>query len=181
MVIHDDEKIHWVRVLFERYESKLLRYTMRFVDEASARDVVQDTFLKLWQIDNSFTEEHVVQWLYTVSRNRAIDLLRREKRMSPIDHADEKFMLSPQDVAQDYESKQRHELAAGFIKLLSDKEKEVIRLKFQDGLSYQQIAAVTGLSVSHVGVMIHNALVHLRQKMNRVENVIPRSEVRHEP
>ncbi|MEQ1876691.1 MAG: sigma-70 family RNA polymerase sigma factor [Bdellovibrionia bacterium] len=173
MVIREDEKIYLVRVLFERYESKLLRYTMRFIPEQTARDVVQDAFLKLWTIDNSLTEDHVVQWLYTVCRNRAIDILRRDKRMTPLDHSDETVMASGEDVAADYETQARVELARSFMKMLGEKEREVIRLKFQDGLSYAQISAITGHSVSHVGVLIHNALVHLRQKMNRVENVTP--------
>jgi len=173
MVIREDEKIYLVRALFERYESKLLRYTMRFIPEEAAREAVQDAFLKLWTIDDSLTEEHVVQWLYTVCRNRAIDIQRKDKRMTPLELSDEAIMSSGEDVAADYETKARMELAKSFMKLLTEKEREVIRLKFQDGLSYAQIAAITGHSVSHVGVLIHNALVHLRQKMKRVENVTP--------
>ncbi|MEM9420291.1 MAG: sigma-70 family RNA polymerase sigma factor, partial [Planctomycetota bacterium] len=49
---------------------------------------------------------------------------------------------------------------------LPDPQQEVVRLKFQADLSYKQIAEVTGLTVSHVGVLLHQALKTLRQQMN---------------
>ncbi|HEX4924116.1 MAG TPA: sigma-70 family RNA polymerase sigma factor, partial [Bdellovibrionales bacterium] len=146
------------------FEPRLLRYTMRFLPEQVAREVVQDTFLKLWQIDASFTEDRVAQWLYTVCRNRALDILKQEKRMVPAGaHLDD--LVSAFDPAAGLEARERHELVVSFLRLLSEKEREIVRLKFQDGLKYSQIAAITGLSPSHVGVIIHNAVLHLRQKI----------------
>jgi RNA polymerase sigma factor (sigma-70 family) len=48
---------------------------------------------------------------------------------------------------------------------LSKNQQEVVRLKFQNGLSYQEISDITNLTVSNVGVLIHTALKTLRQKM----------------
>jgi RNA polymerase sigma factor (sigma-70 family) len=168
MVIQDDTKIHWIRVYFERYESRLLRYSMRFVSEQAAREVVQEAFLKLWQIDASFTEQHVVQWLYTVCRNRCLDILKKDKNVTPMNETE---FASPIDTAADFETRRRTELALQLVSHLPVKEREVIRLKFQENLSYQQISQITGLSVSHVGVMIHNTLLRLRQKMQNLETV----------
>jgi len=50
------------------------------------------------------------------------------------------------------------------LALLPPREREVVRLKFQQGLKYGEIAAVTGLSVSHVGVLIHEAMARLRKR-----------------
>ncbi len=49
--------------------------------------------------------------------------------------------------------------AVRLLGLLPEREREVVRLKFQERLSYKEIADVTGHSVSHVGVMIHNAIL----------------------
>ena len=58
------------------------------------------------------------------------------------------------------------ERAFELIKNLPGKEREIVRLKFQNGLSYREIAQVTDLSISHVGVLLHNALKRLRAEMN---------------
>ena len=61
-----------------------------------------------------------------------------------------------------------HEEASGFllriVATLPPRQQEVLQLKFQNDLSYQEISEITQLSVSNVGVMIHNALKTLRQR-----------------
>lgn len=49
---------------------------------------------------------------------------------------------------------------------LSQKQQEVLRLRLHDGLSYKQIAEVTGLTVSSVGFQIHDAIARLRRKLH---------------
>ena len=56
-----------------------------------------------------------------------------------------------------------------YLERLPASQQEVIRLKFQNGLSYREIATVTGHSVSHVGVLIHNGLKTLRMRLCRAE------------
>ena len=53
----------------------------------------------------------------------------------------------------------------GILKTLPANQQEVIRLKFQESMSYQEISAVTGHSVSHVGVLLHEAMKEVRRKM----------------
>ena len=54
----------------------------------------------------------------------------------------------------------------GLVERLPANQQEVIRLKFQSGLSYREISRVTGLTVSHVGVLIHTGLKSIRIKLN---------------
>jgi RNA polymerase sigma-70 factor (ECF subfamily) len=54
----------------------------------------------------------------------------------------------------------------GLVERLPPNQQEVIRLKFQGGLSYREISRVTGLTVSHVGVLIHTGLKSIRLKLN---------------
>jgi RNA polymerase sigma-70 factor (ECF subfamily) len=51
------------------------------------------------------------------------------------------------------------------IESLPDNQREVIRLKFQQGLSYKEISAVTGLSVSNVGFLIHTGIKRVRENL----------------
>ena len=64
----------WVQDALIRYEGALVRYAMRITgDMETARDVVQDTFLRLCDADRDQVGEYLAPWLYRVCRNRAID------------------------------------------------------------------------------------------------------------
>lgn len=64
------------------HQAPLVRYVARLVggDLDRAQDVVQDAFVRLCQQLESAVRGHEVEWLYTVSRNRAIDVVRKEAR-----------------------------------------------------------------------------------------------------
>src|SRR5919202_5568108 len=72
--------------LLARFELPLLRYATRIIgDQERARDVVQETFL---QLQRSKREEHdsaPAKWLFTVCRNRALNVCRKERRMEFLD------------------------------------------------------------------------------------------------
>ena len=55
--------------------------------------------------------------------------------------------------------------ALALIATLPERQQEVLRLRFQEGLSYKEIAGVQALTVSHVGVLIHNAMKTLRARL----------------
>lgn len=60
------------------------------------------------------------------------------------------------------EAAETHDALLRLIDRLPPNQQEVIRLKFQNGFSYKEISGITALSVSHVGVLIHNAVTRLR-------------------
>lgn len=163
-----DKKMAAVKLLFEQYEGRLLRYCLRMVNQQSASEVVQDTFLKLWQQMDSLPQERAAQWLYTVARNHCLDILRKNKTMKPVDYEDEDH-LSESNPEMDLEAERRKKISLALVKSLPEREQEVVRLKFQENLSYQQISAITGITVNYVGVMIHNALAKLRLEYKRLE------------
>ena len=133
----------------------------------SAADVVQEVFLRLCKADRTTVEPMLAQWLYTVCRNLAIDVRRRESRMSTVDlsHAAEPWANSP-GPAERVEQNDSIWKALSLMQHLPPNQQEVLRLKFQHGLAYRDIAGVTGLSESNVGFLIHTGLKTLRQKMS---------------
>jgi len=156
-----------LRSLMDRYERPLVRYAAGIThDVERARDVVQDTFLRLLKTDRQPDENHLAQWLFTVCRNRALDVLRKEKRMHTLSDAYTDSAAgndpSPAVVASDRETLGR---LGTILATLPERQQEVIRLKFQNDFSYRQIAGITGLSVSNVGFLIHRAINTLRKQL----------------
>src|SRR5690606_25592437 len=134
-------------------------------------DVVQDTFLKLCREERASLDGHLAQWLYTVCRNKALDVRRKESRMTALAEPaarDRDQNHRNGHVPQPHEALEAQETTArilGHLAELTDNQQECIRLKFQHGLSYREIAAVLDLSVSNVGFLIHTGLKKLRQRM----------------
>lgn len=166
-----ERKRAWMQGVISSFEAPLMKYATRMCsgDIERARDVVQDTFLKLWKADSERVQSHTAEWLYTVCRNRAIDIKRKEGRMTVMaDPAPDSgasgasvATAATQDVVAE-ENRQRQSVAAA-MGGLSDKQQEVIRLKFQGGLSYREISGVTGYSVTNVGYLLHTAIEKLRK------------------
>jgi RNA polymerase sigma factor (sigma-70 family) len=164
----------FIRAALERHEAPLVRYALGFTgDLETARDVVQDTFLRLCEQPPGAVDGHLTQWLFRVCRNRALDVQRKSSRMTTCTETAEAELdrraaaaPTPADEAA------THERASTALELLADlppNQREVVRLKFQHQLSYQEIAAVTSLSVGNVGFLLHTALKTLRQRMEKRE------------
>lgn len=133
-------------------------------------DVVQETFLKLYQEDASQLNGRLGQWLYTVCRNQAVDVRRKESRVvtwGDAPAATDGF----DDSSRDLERQDDLARVLEAVGQLPTNQQECIRLKFQQGLSYKQIAAVTGHSTTNVGFLIHVGMKTLRQRFCRTEVV----------
>lgn len=157
----------WIGEALERYELPLLRHAMRFTRSAeTAQDVVQDTFLRLCKADRAKVDGHLAQWLYTVCRNRALDVQKKEARMTPLTESQVEAWPSggagPGVVAARHEE---HAMVLNVIKTLPDKEQEVFRLKFQDSLTYREISQITGKSLGTVSNLITKALKSIREEL----------------
>jgi len=150
------------------FEGPLVGYAAGLLngDWDRARDVVQDTFIKLYKQDADLVRGKLKSWLYTVCRNRSIDVLRKENPMiTSGGEAFENLNDSAPDPSVVAADKERHAEVLRYLDRLPDNQREVIRLKFQGDLSYKEIADVTGLSVSNVGFLIHTGIKRLRTLM----------------
>jgi len=152
--------------LMKRFERPLLQYATRILgDSDRARDVVQETFVKLQNEKRAQLDGAPAKWLFTVCRNGALNICRKEKRMTYLDQ--EILETHESDQPAPYERLEAKEATGFLLRILGTlppRQQEVLQLKFQNDLSYQQISEITQLSVSNVGVLIHNALKTLRQR-----------------
>ncbi|MFV1967398.1 MAG: RNA polymerase sigma factor [Pirellulaceae bacterium] len=159
----------WIDTAVARYEGPLLRYAAQITGDLDrGRDVVQDTFLRLCHQEPSELDGHLAEWLYTVCRNRALDVRRKEKRMKTISVEEAaRQQNSEPGQATAIEQQDTAQRVLQFVERLSENQREVVRLKFQNGLSYREISAVTQLSVSNVGYLLHTAIRKLRTELGK--------------
>jgi RNA polymerase sigma-70 factor (ECF subfamily) len=149
---------------FAEQHGPLTRYATRLLgDPDRARDVVQDTFMKLMAQPTEAINGHAVEWLFTVCRHRALDVLRKEGRMRRFDVGQaERVTGTDPRPGRLLEHAETQATVLRMIDRLPPNQQEVVRLKFQSGFSYKEIARITSLSVSNVGFLIHTAVARLR-------------------
>jgi len=169
----------WLASALAEYEGPLLRYAVRLTGNVErARDAVQETYLRLCAQQPGEIDGHLRAWLFRVCRQRALDELRKERRMSALDPV----VAHPAELSEPPEQRlevdETADLAQRLVAELPAQQQEVVRLKFQAGLSYREIAEVTGLTVSHVGVLLHTAIKSLRTQLNQPSGCGPQAEGR---
>ena len=150
----------------DRFERPLLQYVQRLLghDESQARDVVQHAFLKLCEQDPAETATKLPAWLYTVCRNRVLDMARkrsneRQAETDQVGNLDGREM----DPANRMETTEMFLMVQRLVDQLPASEREVIELWTQ-GFSNREIASIAGKSDGAVRVSLHRAIGKLKQR-----------------
>jgi RNA polymerase sigma factor (sigma-70 family) len=152
-------KSRWIVETLELHEESLVRYATWILGNVeNAREVVQETFLRLCKQDPGSVSDHLAQWLFTVCRNLAFDARKKESRMTPL--GDVQIGVTP-----DLDRKQTVSQILQIIDTLPKNQREVIYLKFQCDLSYKEISSITNLSISNIGFLIHTAVRSIRKQI----------------
>ena len=155
----DSAQSQWIVEALSLYEDSLLRYATWVLRDAElAREVVQETFLRLCREERSKVGGYLAQWLFTVCRNLAFDTRKKETRMTPLGDA---------EIGVDSRLEQRETAGEIFRMLdgLPKNQREVVYLKFQCDLSYKEISEITKLSMGNVGFLMHTALKTIRKQI----------------
>ena len=163
-----------IEEVFAALESPLLAYARRLVgDFAVAEDVVQDAFMKL---HSQFQQVRTPQpWLYRTVHNLAVDHQRRASRIVLVDDRTSEDM--PANDTSDSQPMPDEQIARwegiGLVRLvletLDARSRELIRLRFDEELSYKEIAESTGLTVGNVGYILHHALKAMALELEKTE------------
>lgn len=156
-----DERPRWLRGVIAQTAPRLARFAARLAGRDRGQDVTQDVFERLCQADRRDVEGREAEWLFTVCRRRAVDLRRRDEvraRELPTPDADpapDEALLLREHIAR----------LRSMLGSLSARQRDVLRMRFEEGLSYQEIHERTGWSVSYVGWLLHTTLRTLRERM----------------
>ena len=153
--------------VFRTEEGPLLRFAFGLLGRREvAEEIVQEAFLAL----HSHWEEvrNPRAWLYRCTRNRSYNYLRDHKR---------EYLTDEQDGSESEPREAPDEIlgrleAAGQVRLLlsdmAHRDQELVRLKFDDGLTYMQISKKLEMTVGNVGYRLHHILKNLADGLRRV-------------
>ena len=151
----------------DTYADGLYRFILKNIgDDDKARDVVQDSFEKMWRKVEEVSYEKARAYLFTTAYRTMIDAIRKDKHQQPID---EKTMdtYSHDDAYSDLK-----EVLDEALSRLPPTQRSVIMLRDYEGYSYQEIGKITDLSESQVKVYIYRARVFLKNYIRRLDIVL---------
>jgi RNA polymerase sigma-70 factor (ECF subfamily) len=161
------------RHLFDTYFDRLYRYVFRYLQSGDeSQDVVHDVFLQIWcQRRRIGLERDLRTYLYATARNHALDRLKHRKVEQRFRESRAAALAAEQGIgsAPDPESElEARELAAAIqkaIDTLPRRQREVLQLRWQGLLSYDEVAKLLNISPKTVAVHLARAFQHLRQSL----------------
>jgi len=149
--------------LYDRYSSLVYAVALRVLgDTGAAEDVLQDVFLQLWRNPAAFDSGrgHLGAWLGVITRNRAIDALRKRRPESDI--ADCVVSVEP-DMAGEAERSRAMEKVRGALGGMPEAQRRALELAYFEGLTHTEIAAKTGEPLGTIKTRIRTGLQALRK------------------
>lgn len=135
-------------------------------DEDEARDIVQDSFEKMWRNHEQVDGNKAKSYLFTTGYHTMIDRIRRKKHVSDFTEVNEESLFHNKQYSD------IKEVLNNAVNLLPAIQKSVITLRDFEGYSYDEIGKITELTESQVKVYIYRARIFLKEYIGSVENVI---------
>ncbi|MEM0923063.1 MAG: sigma-70 family RNA polymerase sigma factor [Pseudomonadota bacterium] len=156
--------------LFKRYAGKIKAFLMRAGAAADiAEDATQDVMVTLWRKSGSFNPSRAsaATWIYTIARNRRIDLLRRASRPEPSED-DPLFRPEPAESAETMiAGANRDAVVREAISALSEDQQAVIRMAFYSGLSHSEIADMLDCPLGTVKSRLRLGFAKIRETLGQ--------------
>ena len=149
------------------FSDGLYRFILNNIkDEEKTKDIIQDTYEKLWLKISNVSYEKVKSYLFTAAYHTMIDLIRKEKRQENM----EKINTEMYSHTKQYTD--ISEILEEAVNKLPGDQRSVIILRDYEGYSYDEIADITGLSESQVKVYIYRGRMSLKKYIGSIETVI---------
>lgn len=145
--------------LYSQYAPDVYRFALGLCgDPVWAEDITSETFVRAIVSPTSIRAETAKAYLFTIARNLYLKAWHKARRFSPLEEGIATAYPSPDTIAEDRE-KLSYLLSA--LQDLPEVDRSAILLRSQDGLSYQEIAAALGISLSAAKVKVHRARIKL--------------------
>jgi RNA polymerase sigma factor (sigma-70 family) len=161
--------------IIQRHKNKVFAYISLYIrDQALAEDIFQDTFLKVIQSvkTGKYSDNgKFLSWVMRIAHNLIIDHFRRIKQMNTISNDNyESDLFNSRSFAEDSVEdnmikQQIHKDIRKMISSLPDDQREVVILRHYSGLSFKEIADITGVSINTALGRMRYALINMRKIM----------------
>ncbi|MBD3638076.1 MAG: RNA polymerase sigma factor [Crocinitomicaceae bacterium] len=151
----------------DAYADNIYRFVLKHLKNPDvSKDVVQETFAKVWERKENISYEKIRSYLFTTAHHTLIDVLRKEKYKDGIEAVDRHYQQKP--VENMDLQKTLHEA----LDQLPEIQKSVVLLRDYEGYAYDEIGEITGLKESQVKVYIFRARKKLKEILVSVEAVM---------
>lgn len=137
-------------------------------NEEDAKDAVQEIMIKLWKSKKQLKgHPNLDGFVFLTARNHCLDRLKKKNPEQPYSIYQEKI---PQEYQDHLEYIEVYSFVQEIIKKLPDNQKEVMVLYDIDGLEFEEIAAIVGLKIEHVRVLLSRGRKTVREELNKIYN-----------
>jgi RNA polymerase sigma-70 factor, ECF subfamily len=149
--------------LMIRYERQIYRVCYRFVDNREdAMDLAQEVFIKAFEHLPTFRRESSLKtWLYRIAMNHCINHVKKHNKEF-VEVNDTIGRINP-SVHSDMEMREQREQFRRLVKRLPPKQKAILEMRIHEQLSYEEIATMSGRSISTIKASVFFALEKLRK------------------
>ncbi len=149
------------------HSDNVYRFILKSIrDVDKAKDIVQDSYEKLWIKRSEVSYEKSKSYLFSIAYHTMIDQIRRDKRIGSFDE------VKPVSFSHSEQYSDLNELLHRAVEQLPEIQKNVLLLRDYEGYSYEEIGEITGLNESQVKVYIYRARVFLKSYIGSLEAVI---------
>lgn len=162
------------RTIFERYYTRVSAFVRRRVsDDGLCEEIVSDVFFEIWRSADSFRgDSEVHSWIFGIAHFKALSARRfrgqlKRSKVMPTDDEALSRVADARDPSELLESRQEVRRLLRALKLLPEGQRDVLRLAFLEGRSYQEIAAELGISEGNVKTRVNRARARLRALLQR--------------
>ncbi len=140
----------WLEFLYQTYHQRLFLFALSLCkDEASAEDLVSETFVKLAFVSLS-SEKEVEPWLFRVLKNQFIDSYRKRRHLLDEGQYQVEWLVDPYDATKHYIKDEQKRWMYKKIYQLPDKERNVMLLSLVSQLTDEEIASLLGLTLDYI-------------------------------
>jgi RNA polymerase sigma-70 factor (ECF subfamily) len=149
------------------YADNIYRFILKNLrDEDKAKDIVQDSYERLWVKLDTVSGDKVKSYLFTSAYHLMIDMIRKDTRQKTLPKED-----LPES-GYDSQYNDINEVLHEALGRLSEIQRSVILLRDYEGYSYDEIGQITGLSESQVKVYIFRARAYLKNYIGSLETIL---------
>jgi RNA polymerase sigma factor (sigma-70 family) len=135
-------------------------------DDDRAKDIVQDSYEKLWKHVAEIDYSVVKSWLFSTAYHTMIDVIRKEKRMTGLEESEESDLLTESQYTD------LNEILHAALDRLPEQHRSVVLLRDYEGYSYKEIGEITGLSEAQVKINIYRGRMALKNYIGKIETLI---------